>query len=99
MLVDEYQGSIWPERASLPRSLTVVGNDARYVGQCIHHLAARGCLPLGQFSAPPIMSAREGRHHRSRPQVLWLLAQERSVSSSFSVFAAGLRKLCKSQLQ
>jgi len=28
--------------------------------QSIHHVAARGCPHLGQFSAPPIKSALEG---------------------------------------
>src|SRR5215472_17978540 len=70
--------------------LTVLGNDARYVGQCILHVASQGCLALGQFSAPPSMSAH-GKAHRSRPPVLWSLARDlRPISPRCSDSSAEL---------
>src|SRR6516162_10881154 len=60
---------IWPLHASLPAIvgvLTVLGNDARYVVSV--HPSGRGAKvsPLGQFSAPAIMSALEGIIARDR---------------------------------
>jgi hypothetical protein len=69
ILADEYQGTIWRQRASLPAIVGCSLCSAMMLvvlGQCIHTVAVRGCLRLGQFSAPPIVSAREGIIARDR---------------------------------
>src|SRR5262249_53879903 len=61
MLVDEYQGSISPLRASLPRSLTVLSNDARYVVSV--HPSCRGAR---LFTSRSVLRAANNEQWRRR---------------------------------
>src|SRR5215469_112369 len=68
---------------SIVAVFTVLGNDARYVVPV--HPSCRVDVPVSTAN-----NERTRRHHCSRPPVLWSFAQARSVSSSLSVFPAGL---------